>query len=249
MNDNYYPYFHVSEDFLGMSVQMFPAVPKRLAPGEDAVTPRICVAPRISNCLRMVAWTDYRDDFHVYGLVTNPMKAGLSQPNAEAVPDLDRSFRHQERWLTRKSGFAYLGRVRMSRVDLVTGRPCYYWLGKEQEYYHDDPDCMTAEQVQAFLNIEAYHQQVAAEMQAEIEAKGGVMVGDALQKHIDALPPNVVLVPAARCELHDQQNCPAGVCKDDPKAKPSCWHCGEPGAEDCGKHTETELRHAALEGD
>lgn len=201
MNDNYYPYFHVSEDFLGMSVQMFPAVPKRLAPGEDATTPRICVAPDIASCLRMVAWTDYQDEFLVYGLMTNPVKADMHTATACAVPDLGRSARHQELWLTRKATFCYLGKVRMSRVDLVTGRPCYYWTARNQEYYHPDHDEMTDAQRDAFLTNEAYHQQVAAEMQAEIEAKGGVMVGDALASLHQAMvhdmgsTEHVILVP------------------------------------------------------
>lgn len=181
MNDNYYPYFHVSEVFLGMAVTMSPRVPKRRAPDEDDRTPRICAAAAISSCLRMVAWTDYQEEFHVYGLVTNPVKAGLNATNLRhAVPDFAKTGRHQEVWLERQSTFAYLGKVRMSRVDLVIGYPCYYWLTREQGYYHDDPDEMSAAQVQAFQTSEAYHQQVAAEMQAELEAKGGVMVGDCL---------------------------------------------------------------------
>ena len=268
--NTYFPYFHVSDVPLqgiciNGSVTLHPRVPQRMAPYEDARTPRICCAPKIANCLRMVAWTDYTDVFHVYALLTNPVQAGLDiESPLSFVPDINKTERHQEVWLTKKARFAYLGSVTMSRIDLITGRPCYWWSSFGGYELPNEPDCMTDEQRRRFLENEAYHAQVAAEMQAELEAKGGKLLGDALMElpqmtgqEVEArmrdmaTPKRLTFdLSATKCELHNDQNCPSTSCLEDPsQAKPTCWHCGESGAEDCGKHSETELRHAALEGD
>ena len=146
---------------------LYPRVPERRAVDEDAETPRICVAPTIAACLRMTAWNDDVNGFHVYALKTDPRDAGLHIPTGR-IPDLGRTDRHQEYWLDKRSRFVWLGQVNMSRVDLITGRPCYYWshtLGISQP---EDRDCMTADQRKAFLDNEDYHHRMREEMAEEL---------------------------------------------------------------------------------
>jgi hypothetical protein len=170
--------FHVSEEDLGPSIKLYPRVPLRRGPAEDFVTSRICVAPTVVSCLRMVSWTDGVDDFNVYRLLTPVSKVGLVNPTKSEVPDLERSGRHKELWLTRASSFEWLGKVRMVRPNLVTGRPCFWWEAKNIPFQKPHNSEMTQEQVRQHLALEAEIRRVQTEMEAEIRASGGKMVSD-----------------------------------------------------------------------
>jgi hypothetical protein len=179
-------WYHVSAEPLGETPNLLPRIPERLAPGEDAVVHRICVAPAISNCLRLVAWDDYEENFWVYGLSTRPEKAGLNLESPKRlVPDYGKTPRHIEAWLTRPATFTLLGRVRMVRINLITGRPCYHWIELRGQACTDarlqhHPDVMPKAMVEAHAEHEATIAAIQAEMEAEVRVRGGKMIGDVL---------------------------------------------------------------------
>lgn len=170
--------FHVSEKHLGDAPKLWPRVPLRRGPDEDSKTARICVAPSVASCLRMVAWNDGVDEFCVYRLVTDLKKVGLRAPTLKAVPDLGRTARHQEAWLTKASTFEWVGTVRMDRVALVTGRPCFWWETKFMPFEEPHEDQMSELQVENHLAGVAAVAKIMAEMEDEIRAGGGKMAGD-----------------------------------------------------------------------
>jgi hypothetical protein len=171
-------FYHVSDTGLGTSPKLHPRVPLRRGPGEDSKTPRICVASKIVSCLRMVGWNDWVDDFNVYRLVTRPDKAGIVDVPAGAVPDLGKTSRHHEVWLTKAAAFEWLGIVRMDRVALITGRPCFWWESKAIPFQAVHEGQMDDQQVQTHLAGVAAMAKIAAEMEAEVRAKGGKMASD-----------------------------------------------------------------------
>jgi hypothetical protein len=154
----------------------------RRGPDEDDRTPRICVANKVVSCLRMVAWSDWVDDFNVYRLTTSPDRAGIVDVPAGAVPDLGKTSRHDEVWLTRAAVFMWVGSIRMDRVALITGRPCFWWESKHIPFQKPHEGEMTPEQVKNYLAGVEATAKIAAEMEAEIRAKGGKMASDFIER-------------------------------------------------------------------
>jgi hypothetical protein len=125
-------WYHISEQDFGSRVTFFPRLPKRPAPGEDMTIPRICVAERIANCLRLIAWTDYVDEFFVYQLINDESEVGLDTASPKTkVPDYGKTPLHTEAWLTKPAEFRRVGRIKMWRPGLVMMRPCWWWIHKE----------------------------------------------------------------------------------------------------------------------
>jgi hypothetical protein len=125
-------WYHVSEKDFGQRVTFTPRIPERPAPGEDMTIPRICVAERIANCLRLVSWTDYVNEFFVYQLLTDESEAGLDTVSPKVgVPDYGKTILHTEAWLTKPAEFLRIGHVKMWRPGLMMLRPCWWWTHKE----------------------------------------------------------------------------------------------------------------------
>lgn len=87
--------FHISWKSLGSNVTFIPRIPTpEVTVGEeDEITPRVSLAPTISNCLSAIS-PPYNEEtggevdvkeFYVYKLMNNPE---LYQPTSEQVPDV-----------------------------------------------------------------------------------------------------------------------------------------------------------------
>lgn len=122
-------FYHVSYENLGESPVLVPRIPESETPKEKACqVPRVCVAQRISDCLRMFAWKDYRQKVHVYEVeVRSVPKASRNLPR-KYVPDW-KKYGREEVWLLKKEGYQFkrIGYARMFRIWMMAGARFWGW--------------------------------------------------------------------------------------------------------------------------
>ena len=134
--------YHVSYENLGSRVTLIPRVPQNPAPGEDVKVKRVCVSPRIGDCLRLFAWADGQHKVHVYSTEVKQVPAASWMLPKKYVPDY-RKWSREEVWLLSKEGYQFerVGYVRMFRVEMVIGTAFWYFKRGGSEYgdYFTDP--------------------------------------------------------------------------------------------------------------
>lgn len=126
--------YHVTYDYHGSVVRFNPRVPNTMLKKEGR-RKRICVAPRVSDCLRLAFKQDYSDRFHVYEVLGSPRGLDTVSP-ATKVPDWQFGTK-EEVWLTKPNIFKHLGIVHFFRV-LVRMKKCYLWMEKDFPFVPDE---------------------------------------------------------------------------------------------------------------
>lgn len=133
--------YHVSYDNLGESPLLVPRIPaSETAQEKVCQVPRVCVAQRISDCLKLFAWVDHRQKVHVYEVeVKSAPKVSRNLPR-KFVPDW-RKWGREEIWLLKKEGYQFkrIGMARMFRIWMMAGGPFWGWCrgGVEIDLFED----------------------------------------------------------------------------------------------------------------
>jgi len=161
--------YHVTYEDLGEMAWLKPRLPLSEAPGEERETPRICVAPRIADCLRLFAWLDYQDEVHVYKVVA---ARHLKTMSAEGkTPDWEKGTK-EEMWVLEDAPLRYLGKVKMYRPPLVFKRNFWTWTVKAWEV---EPQVfeMTPKEVEMWKEHERRSEEVIKEMNEQLAKEMG----------------------------------------------------------------------------
>lgn len=135
---------------------------------EDRITPRICVAPAISDCLRLAAWQDYVNEWFVYACSVDSKEADRETPKTR-IPDYTELKR--EVWLKKPTHFKKLGQVRFFRVSLVQRRPFWGWVNSETSKLTNDVFQMTPDEFKSQVEFEQRLQDEQAKLLLDVYTK------------------------------------------------------------------------------
>lgn len=119
--------YRVSYKDHGPDVRLEPRVPESRHHDEDSKTLRICVAPRIADCLRLFPWKDYCQKVFVYEARVPKNHNYPIRCSDGQIPDFEHG-KKEEFWLTRPTYFKRIGRARFYRIlSVINHRACRFW--------------------------------------------------------------------------------------------------------------------------
>jgi hypothetical protein len=190
--------FFVSFTNLGRTVKLFPRVPETRAPREPAHPLRVCVGPRVGDCLRLFPWLDNRNKVHVYQTEVKRLpKASYTLPR-KYLPDW-RKWTREEIWLLSKEGYTFtrIGYVRMFRVEMMMRPSFWYWKRGGMNYDVPDLSVINAFSAPGYVQEETRRHREIRKFTQEIRANGQLVKPIRYdQVMIDAVKQNRPKVPA-----------------------------------------------------
>lgn len=130
--------YHVSYANLGEKVHLKPRVPALRGPEEPARPARICVAPRVGDCLRLFPQRDGKTQMWVYETEVKRLpKVSYVLPR-KYVQDW-RKYGREEVWLLSNEGheFRRIGFARFYPMELMVGRLFWTWRRGGETYVRD----------------------------------------------------------------------------------------------------------------
>jgi hypothetical protein len=164
--------FFVSFINLGQRIKLFPRCPETRAPKEPAQPYRVCVGPRVGDCLRLFPWLDNRNKVHVYQTEVDHLpRASYTLPR-KYVPDW-RKWSREEIWLLSKEGYTFtrVGYVRMFRIEMMTRPSFWYWKRGGEGYDVLDLSCINTLSAPGYIEEEARRHHEMRKFVREIRVK------------------------------------------------------------------------------
>lgn len=149
--------YHLSDNFMGSSIELIPRIPESASLAEDNYTPRICCSITIPGCFlsKEVSYSlksnnDYLE-FYLYSADV-PVE-NIYQPSIVDVPD---TWSNGEFWVMKPQKFEYITKYRIRKQLELSDEYCYSRYACTAHAFDEVVDRYSAQPIYGDMNAFSY---------------------------------------------------------------------------------------------